>query len=279
MHETKLYDRIEAVATWIEARMARRPRVALILGSGLGKLAEDFQDAQVFPYAEIPGFPVSTVEGHAGQLVLGTIEGVEVIAMQGRFHYYEGWELEDVTLPVRVFKRLGCDTVFVTNSSGGINPDYRAGDLMLISDHINLTGVNPLRGHNDARLGVRFPDMSEAYDRDLRRLAIETARDLKQQLHIGVYAGVQGPSYETPAEISMLRRLGGDAVGMSTVPEVIVAGHAGLRVLGISCVTNAAAGISDTRLTHEEVQDNARHAYLQFSTLLRTILSRMGARA
>jgi purine-nucleoside phosphorylase len=277
MHENKLYDRIEAAATWLEARLTRRPRVALILGSGLGKLADDFQDAQSFPYKDIPEFPVSTVEGHAGQLVVGTIEGVEVVAMQGRFHYYEGWELEDVTLPVRVFKRLGCDTIFVTNSSGGINPDYRAGDLMLISDHINLTGVNPLRGHNDPRLGLRFPDMSAAYDRELRRLAIETARDLKQQLHIGVYAGVQGPSYETPAEISMLRRLGGDAVGMSTVPEVIVASHANLRVLGISCITNAAAGISDTPLNHEEVQENAKHSYLHFSTLLRTILRRMPA--
>lgn len=277
MHENKLYDRIEAAATWLDARLTRRPRVALILGSGLGKLADDFQDAQSFPYKDIPEFPVSTVEGHAGQLVVGTIEGVEVVAMQGRFHYYEGWELEDVTLPVRVFKRLGCDTIFVTNSSGGINPDYRAGDLMLISDHINLTGVNPLRGHNDPRLGLRFPDMSAAYDRELRRLAIETARDLKQQLHIGVYAGVQGPSYETPAEISMLRRLGGDAVGMSTVPEVIVASHAGLRVLGISCITNAAAGISDTPLNHEEVQENAKHSYLHFSTLLRTILRRMPA--
>jgi purine-nucleoside phosphorylase len=275
MHENSFYDRIEAAASWLEARLTRRPRVALILGSGLGKLADDFEDAQVFAYKDIPEFPVSTVEGHAGRLVVGRIEGVNVIAMQGRFHYYEGWSLEDVTLPVRVFKRLGCDTVFVTNSSGGINPDYRAGDLMLIADHINLTGVNPLRGHNDPRLGLRFPDMTEAYDRELRRIAIETARDLKQQLHIGVYAGVQGPSYETPAEISMLRRLGGDAVGMSTVPEVIVASHAGLRVLGISCITNAAAGISDTKLTHDEVQDNARHAYAQFSRLLRAILARL----
>lgn len=275
MHEHSLFDRIEAAASWLEARLTRRPRVALILGSGLGKLADDFEDAQIFAYKDIPEFPVSTVEGHAGQLVVGRIEGVDVIAMQGRFHYYEGWSLEDVTLPVRVFKRLGCDTVFVTNSSGGINPDYRAGDLMLIADHINLTGVNPLRGHNDPRLGLRFPDMTEAYDRELRRIAIETARDLKQQLHIGVYAGVQGPSYETPAEISMLRRLGGDAVGMSTVPEVIVASHANLRVLGISCITNAAAGISDTKLTHDEVQDNARHAYAQFSSLLRAILARL----
>ena len=249
--------------------------VALILGSGLGSLADTFEEPVAIPYAEIPHFPLSTVEGHKGQLVFGQFGGKRAVAMQGRFHFYEGWELEQVTFPVRVFSKLGCGVLVVTNSSGGINVDWSAGDLMLIRDHINLTGVNPLRGENEARFGVRFPDMSDAYDLTYRRQIMRLARELGIELRTGIYAGVQGPSYETPAEVTMLRRLGGDAVGMSTVPEVIVANHCGMRVIGISCITNMAAGVSDHRLTHEEVTETAAATRERFSTLLWEIVTRL----
>lgn len=266
------FDALDQIASWLKARYPHQPEIALILGSGLGSIADHLEDAVAIDYHEIPNFPVSTVEGHAGRLVFGKLEGRQVVAMQGRFHYYEGWSLDEVTLPVRVFWRLGAKALIVTNSSGGINPDFRPGDLMLICDHLNLTGQNPLRGHNDSRFGPRFPDMTEAYDFEFRRQAMSAAKDLKMDLYTGIYAGLQGPSYETPAEIRMLRRLGGDAVGMSTVPEVIIANHCGMRVLGISCITNMAAGISDQKLTHDEVTLTAAMARERFTSLIHRVV-------
>ena len=268
------YDACSHTARWLQDR-GNTPELALVLGSGLGGMADTFEQRVAIPYEEIPNFPVSTVEGHAGQLVFGTLHGRDVVAMQGRFHFYEGWSQQEVTFPIRVFALMGAKTLFVTNSSGGINPDFRPGDLMLIHDHLNLTGQNPLRGHNDERFGPRFPDMTDAYTVALRRQAMRIAKEADVALHTGVYSGLSGPTYETPAEIRMLRRLGGDAVGMSTVPEVIVANHSGMRVLGISCITNMAAGISETKLTHEEVTTNATLARERFTTLVDRLIAEL----
>lgn len=266
------YDEVLETTQWLQERIEGPVEMGLILGSGLGALANDFEESQAFDYKDIPHFPVSTVEGHAGRLVFGTCQGRKVVAMQGRFHFYEGWTLDKVTFPVRIFKLLGCSYMIVTNSSGGINIDWTPGDLMLIKDHINLTGANPLVGHNDDRFGPRFPDMSDAYRINLRRHAMRTARKLNIKLRTGVYAGVLGPSYETPHEIKMMRRMGADAVGMSTVPEVIVANHMGINVLGISCITNMAAGVSAQPLTHDEVTENAEKARESFTSLLHEII-------
>ncbi len=277
MNDTLGYEAASQTAAWLEEKLDGPVEMGLILGSGLGSLADGFQDAQVFDYEDIPNFPVSTVEGHAGRLVVGTFRGRRVVAMQGRFHFYEGWGLDKVTFPVRVFKLLKCTHMIVTNSSGGINVDWTPGDLMLITDHINLTGANPLMGHNDERFGPRFPDMSDAYNLELRRHVIRTARNLNIRLRTGVYAGVLGPSYETPHEIKMMRRMGADAVGMSTVPEVIVANHMGMKVVGISCITNMAAGVSAQPLTHEEVTENANKAHERFASLLGEVVSTIPA--
>lgn len=266
------YDACAQTAAWLKER-GHTPDIALVLGSGLGGMADTFEDKVAIPYEEIPNFPVSTVEGHEGQLVFGTLHGRSVVAMQGRFHFYEGWSQREVTFPIRVFALMGAKTLIVTNSSGGINPDFEPGDLMLINDHINLTGQNPLHGHNDARFGPRFPDMTDAYNLDLRRQAMAIAEAVDVSLHTGVYSGLSGPTYETPAEIRMLRRLGGDAVGMSTVPEVIVANHSGMRVLGISCITNMAAGLSANKLNHEEVTTNAKLARTRFTTLVDQLIA------
>lgn len=260
---------------FLNDRLKIKPKVGLILGSGLGMLADQINDPVNIPYDEIPGFPVSTVEGHAGQLVAGTLEGKTVLAMQGRFHYYEGYGLDAVTFPVRVMKALGIETLFVTNAAGGVNPSFQPGDLMLITDHINNTGQNPLIGPNDDNQGVRFPDMSTAYSRSLQALAKEVANELNLTLKEGVYVGNTGPTYETPAEVNMLQIMGGDAVGMSTVPEVIVARHVGLQVLGISCISNMAAGILDQPLSHEEVIETTENVRETFVSLVKTILSKL----
>lgn len=260
-------------AKYITEQGAIQPQVGLVLGSGLGVLAEQIHDAKVMPYKNIPHFPLSTVAGHAGQLVLGQLAGRDVVAMQGRFHLYEGYELDDVTFPIRVMHELGVKTVLVTNAAGGINEAFDVGDLMLIRDHINFTSRNPLVGANEAEWGPRFPDMSEAYDQDLRDLAHDIADHQGIHLREGVYTGVLGPSYETPAEIRMLRTVGGDAVGMSTVPEVIVAKHMGLRVLGISCITNMAAGVLDQPLSHEEVIKTSERVRDKFLRLVTEILA------
>lgn len=273
-------DREKAVtaAAYIQKRAAQSPKIGLVLGSGLGVLAEQMTRAVKIPYGDIPSFPISTVPGHAGQLVLGKLGGNDVVTMQGRFHYYEGYALSEVTFPVRVMHELGVETVIVTNAAGGINESFESGDLMLIRDHINFTFRNPLIGRNQPEWGPRFPDMSEAYDRSLRKLAREVASEQGIRLQEGVYAGVTGPSYETPAEIRMLRTLGGDAVGMSTVPEVIVARHMGMRVLGISCITNMAAGVLDQPLSHEEVMETAERVRGTFMTLVTEIVGKIGER-
>ncbi len=264
----------ETVNTLREYRHAR-PHIGLILGSGLGALAEEIAGAVKIPYREIPHFLVSTVEGHAGQLVFGSLGRQQVVAMQGRFHYYEGYSLQDITYPVRVMRELGVETLLVTNAAGGINAGFSAGDLMLIKDHINLIGANPLRGANVDSQGPRFPDMTGAYAGELRQLAGEVAREQGITLQEGVYAGLFGPSYETPAEIRFLQLIGADAVGMSTVPEVIVARHAGIRVLGISCITNMAAGMGHQLLSHDEVMDVAEKTKWKFLKLVREIVQRL----
>ncbi|RXJ03837.1 purine-nucleoside phosphorylase [Anaerobacillus alkaliphilus] len=252
-----------------------QPEIGLILGSGLGVLAEEIENPVKIPYDEIPGFPVSTVEGHAGQLVIGTLQGKQVITMQGRFHYYEGYSLERVTFPIRVMKELGVKSLIVTNAAGGINETFTPGDLMIITDHINNFGDNPLIGPNDPAQGVRFPDMSTAYNKKLVKLAKEVAHTLEIPVKEGVYVGNTGPSYETPAEIRMLRFFGGDAVGMSTVPEVIVAKHCDLEVLGISCISNMAAGILDQPLTHEEVIETTEMVRANFLSFVKEIVKEM----
>lgn len=268
MTGSSLYDRAQQSANWLLDKAREKPAVALILGSGLGDLADTLSDRVSIPYAEIPNFPVSNVEGHAGNLVFGTLADKYVCIMQGRVHYYEGWSPDEVTFPVRVFGLMGIDKLLITNSAGGINGDFQPGDLMLITDHLNLMGYNPLRGDNDERFGPRFPDMSDAYNSEMRRTIITAAREMNIPLKSGVYAGMAGPSYEAPAEIRMLAALGGDAVGMSTVPETIVANHMGLQVGGISCISNLAAGISDRKLSHAEVKATANLVRETFAALI-----------
>lgn len=270
-----MMNNILEASEFLKEKFAKTPEIGLILGSGLGVLADEIEEPVKIPYQEIPGFPVSTVEGHAGQLVFGTLKGKTVVAMQGRFHFYEGYTLDKVTFPVRVMKALGVQNLIVTNAAGGINEEFKAGDLMIITDHINNMGTNPLIGPNESALGVRFPDMSEAYDKNLRQLAKEVATDLNINVQEGVYVANTGPCYETPAEVRMLRVLGGDAVGMSTVPEVIVAKHSGLKVLGISCISNMAAGILDQPLTHDEVIETTEMVKANFLSLVKTIVEKM----
>ncbi len=275
MGQATLFQRAEHAARVIRSRSAEESRVALILGSGLGAFADEFQDAVTIQYCDIPGFAVSTAQGHAGQLVIGKVDNIPVTAMQGRVHSYEGYSFEEVTFPIRVLQILGIKTLILTNASGGIDAGLSQGALMLISDHINLMGVNPLRGPNEDRFGPRFPDMSEVYSRDLQEMAAEEAKALGIDLRRGVYAGLPGPSYETPAEIHMLRGFGADAVGMSTVPEAIVARHMGMQILGISCITNMAAGISDEPINHEEVMATGIQSREMFSNLLRRVIARI----
>ncbi|WP_139489257.1 purine-nucleoside phosphorylase [Brevibacillus dissolubilis] len=266
---------INQAKEFILGQLKEAPTLGLVLGSGLGVLAEDIQDAIAIPYSDIPGFTQSTVVGHKGQLVIGKLQGKQVVAMQGRFHYYEGHGLDAVVFPIRVMKAIGVETIIVTNAAGGVNTEYNAGDLMLITDHINLTSRNPLIGPNDESFGVRFPDMSEAYSKRLREVAKAVANEQGIQLKEGVYCGMLGPSYETPAEIRMIRYLGGDAVGMSTVPEVIVARHMGVEVLGISCISNMAAGILEQPLTHDEVMETTEKVKSEFLALVNGIIAKL----
>ncbi|MFC0271512.1 purine-nucleoside phosphorylase [Metabacillus herbersteinensis] len=263
---------MEQAAKYLQTKYKQTPKIGLILGSGLGVLADEIENPVKIPYNEIPNFPVSTVEGHAGQLVFGTLMGTEVVAMQGRFHFYEGYGLDKVTFPVRVMKEIGVETLIVTNAAGGINESFEPGDLMILSDHINNMGQNPLIGPNDPKLGVRFPDMTQAYDRELREIAKNVAAELSIPVREGVYVANTGPTYETPAEIRALRTLGGDAVGMSTVPEVIVARHANLKVLGLSCISNMAAGILDQPLSHDEVIETTEKVKANFLNLVKNIV-------
>ena len=265
----------DAAAQFLLKRAALRPKIGLVLGSGLGAFADSLVAATRIPYADIPTFPRSTAIGHAGQMVIGNAGEVPVAAMQGRAHLYEGYSAQQVTFPIRVFGRMGIRAVILTNAAGGINLGYSQGALVLVRDHINLQGTNPLVGANDDRFGVRFPDMSRAYDRDYRQLAREEAGKLGIPLYEGVYAALLGPSYETPAEIEYLRRIGADLVGMSTVAEVIAARHMEMKVLAISCVTNMAAGILDQPLSHAEVMETGERVKTIFESLLRAVLPRI----
>lgn len=269
------FRRAERAAKFILSKTKLRPKIALVLGSGLGAFADEFECAVKIPYARIPYFPRSTAIGHAGQLVLGMVDGVAVAGMQGRVHLYEGYSPKEVVFPVRVFARMGVRSVILTNAAGGVNTGYAQGALVAIRDHINLQGVNPLLGPNDERFGPRFSDLSRAYDPEFRSLAAAQARRLNIPLDEGVYLALSGPNYETPAEIRAFRTLGADLVGMSTVPEVLAARHSGIRVLGISCVTNMAAGILDQPINHLEVLETGERVRGQFTSLLRALIPRI----
>jgi len=274
---TDQFTQADSAAQLILKRTPLRPTIGLVLGSGLGAFADSLADATRIPYTDIPSFPQSTAIGHAGRLVIGKAGEVAVAAMQGRVHLYEGYSAHQVAFPIRVFACMGIKAVILTNAAGGINRGYSQGALVLIRDHINLQGTNPLLGPNDDRFGVRFPDMTRAYQREYRQAAREEASKLGITLHEGVYAALLGPSYETPAEIEYLRRIGADLVGMSTVAEVIAARHMGLTVLAISCVTNMAAGILDQPLSHAEVMETGQRVKTIFEALLRAVLPRVSS--
>ena len=267
----------ERAAKFILSKTKLSPKIALILGSGLGAFADEFENATKIPYAKIPHFPRSTAIGHAGQLVLGKVDDIAVAGMQGRVHLYEGYSAKQAAFPVRVFQRMGVKAIIVTNAAGGINRNYSEGALVVLRDHINLQGTNPLIGLNDNRFGSRFPDMTRAYDPEFRRFVAEAGKNLSLSPHEGVYLALAGPNYETPAEINAFRTLGADLVGMSTVPEVLAARHSGIRVLGISCVTNMAAGITGKTLSAEEVFETGARVKHQFIALLRAIIPRIAA--
>jgi purine-nucleoside phosphorylase len=269
---TDTFSRAEYAARFLLEQTSLRPKIGLVLGSGLGAFADELSDAVRVPYSQIPSFPLSTAIGHTGQMVIGKVGDVPAAVMQGRVHLYEGYSAEQVAFPVRVLGGMGVRALIVTNAAGGINTKYTQGALVVISDHINLQGQNPLVGANDERFGPRFPDMTQAYWKPYREMALKAARKLGKTVHEGVYAGLLGPSYETPAEIRYLRMIGADLVGMSTIPEVITARHMGMKVLGISCVTNMAAGILDQPLNHQEVLDTAERVKEDFVGLLRAAL-------
>ena len=282
------YEQAAAAAEFIRSKYPGELHTAIVLGSGLGDFANSVEDAVRVKYEEIPGFAVSTVEGHAGQLVLGKIGGVGVAVQQGRFHYYEGYDMQQVMLPVRSFGLLGIKNLILTNAAGSLNSDMTPGSLMILSDHLNCLGVNPLRGPNDKRFGTRFPDMSEVYDREFQQIAHEEAEAIARErfdkgldekltdfIHRGIYCALSGPTYETPAEIRMYRQLGADAVGMSTVPEAIAARHMGIRTLGISCITNLAAGMVEGEIDHSEVMDTGARVAEVFGELLKRTVNRI----
>ncbi len=272
---SRLYERAEEAARMIRARQDAKARVAIVLGSGLGAFADELTDSTSIRYDEIPSFARATVEGHAGRLVIGKTNNVTVAAMQGRFHFYEGYSLEEVTFPIRVLKLLGVRTIILTNAAGSLNTEFTPGSFMVITDHINLLGVNPLVGPNDVRFGPRFPDLTSVYARRLQDLVISEANAIGLDMRRGIYAALSGPSYETPAEIHMVRTLGADAVGMSTVPEAIVARHMNLEVIGISCITNLAAGVSNRPVDHSQVIATGERVRAEFTELLRRVVGRL----
>ncbi|MGA3293189.1 MAG: purine-nucleoside phosphorylase [Candidatus Acidiferrales bacterium] len=271
------FARASRAAKFIQSKTKLHPKIALVLGSGLGAFADELASATRIPYHKIPGFPHSTVEGHAGALAIGKAADVPIAVMQGRVHFYEGYPPKDVVFPMRVFGRLGIRAAILTNAAGAINLDYSQGALVVIRDHINLQGTNPLIGANDERFGPRFPDMTQAYWKPYREIALREAKRIGLQVHDGVYAALSGPSFETPAEIRYLKTIGADLVGMSTVPEVIVARQMGIRVLGISCATNMAAGILDQPLSHAEVMETGERVKSQFIALLRAVIPSIAA--
>lgn len=267
--------KIEQAANFVKSKANFTPKVGVILGSGLGDFVNKIENQIVIPYSEIPNFKKVTVKGHSGNLILGTVKGVNIVALQGRFHFYEGNTLEEVVFPIRVMAKLAIDTLLLSNASGGINLNFNAGDLMLITDHINFTGVNPLIGPNDEAVGPRFPDMTFAYCPEVNALFEQSAKELNIKLQSGVYIGVSGPTYETPAEIRAFRILGADACGMSTVPETIVANHIGLRVAGVACITNMAAGVKNEKLSHDHIKDEAGKAMENFTNLFEKTISKL----
>lgn len=271
-----IYEQAQETARFIKQRFSEEIKIAIVLGSGLGAFGEEIENAVKIDYADIPHFARSTVAGHAGKLVLGKIAGANVVVQQGRFHYYEGYSPEEITFPMRVFGLLGVNTAILTNAAGSLNADFKTGSLMLIKDHINLMGINPLRGKNDERFGTRFPDMTDVYSLELQELAITEAAAMNYHLRRGVYCALTGPTYETPAEIRMLREIGADAVGMSTVPEAVVARHQGTKVLAISCISNLAAGMSDDKINHEEVMHTGREVAETLINLLKRIIEKIG---
>ena len=268
-----MLEKIQETAAFLKSKMHTQPETAIILGTGLGSLVNDITEKYEVNYQDIPNFPVSTVEGHSGKLIFGKLGGKDILAMQGRFHYYEGYNMKEVTFPVRVMRELGIKTLFVSNASGGMNPDYEVGDLMIITDHINFFPEHPLRGKN-IPYGPRFPDMSEAYNKELIRMADKIAAEKGIKVQHGVYIGGQGPTYETPAEYKMFRILGADAVGMSTVPEVIVANHCGIKVFGISVITDLGVEGKIVEITHEDVQKAADAAQPLMTTIMRELINR-----
>ena len=268
-----MYAKIQETASWLKQRMTTSPTTAIVLGTGLGQLASEITDKTEFPYSEIPNFPVSTVEGHSGKLIFGKLGGVDILAMQGRFHYYEGYDMKEVTFPVRVMYELGIKTLFVSNAAGGMNPEFKIGDLMIITDHINLFPEHPLRGKNFPT-GPRFPDMHETYDLGLVAEADQIAKEKGIRVMHGVYIGVQGPTFETPAEYRMYAKMGGDAIGMSTVPEVIVAHHCGIRTFGVSVITDLGGFDVPVEVSHEEVQEAANKAQPLMTEIMREMIKR-----
>ena len=282
------YENAAEAAEFINSKYDHPVETVIVLGSGLGAFADELKNAVKIPYEQIPHFARSTVEGHVGQLVLGEIDGITIAVQQGRFHYYEGYDMEQVIFPMRSFGVMGIKNVILTNAAGSTSTEMKPGSLMLISDHLNMMGVNPLRGANDKRFGPRFPDMTEVYDREFQRIANEEANEISKErfgkgideehtdfVHRGVYCGLSGPTYETPAEVHLYRLLGADAVGMSTVPEAIAARHQGMRVLGISCITNFAAGMTDMAINHEEVMETGARVAEVFKELLRRIVRKI----
>lgn len=269
-----MLDKIKQTAEYIRSKVSDMPQAAIILGTGLGALVDHIDHKQYIPYTEIPNFPVSTVEGHSGNLIFGTLGNKRVMAMQGRFHFYEGYDMKQVTFPVRVMKALGIKTLFVSNAAGGMNPQFKIGDIMIITDHINLFPEHPLRGKNYNELGDRFPDMSEAYSRRLIKDAIDIAEEKGIRVVQGVYVGTQGPTFETPAEYRYFHRIGGDAVGMSTVPEVIVAKHGGMEVFAVSVITDLGVEGIVEQVSHEEVQKAAQKAQPKMMEIMRELVNR-----
>ena len=268
-----MYAKIQETASWLKARMKTSPKTAIVLGTGLGQLASEITETYEFPYQDIPNFPISTVEGHSGKLIFGKLGGKDIMAMQGRFHFYEGYSMKEVTFPVRVMYESGIKTLFVSNAAGGMNPQFSIGDLMIITDHINFFPEHPLRGKNFPT-GPRFPDMHETYDLSLVALADEIAKEKGIKVQHGVYVGVQGPTFETPAEYKMYHLLGGDAVGMSTVPEVIVAHHCGIRTFGVSVITDLGGFDDPVEVSHEEVQEAANKAQPLMTEIMREMIKR-----
>ena len=267
-----MLEKIKETANFLKSKMTTNPKTAIILGTGLGSLVSEIKDKYEIGYTEIPNFPISTVEGHSGKLIFGKLGGKDIFAMQGRFHYYEGYDMKEVTFPIRVMKELGIETLFVSNASGGMNPDFEIGDLMIITDHINMFPEHPLRGKNI--YGDRFPDMSQAYDRGLIQKALEIAKEKNIDVQQGVYLGTSGPTFETPAEYKMFHILGGDTVGMSTVPEVIVANHAGIKVFGISVITDLGVEGKIVEISHEEVQIAADKAQPKMTAIMQELIKR-----